>query len=424
VTCRAAELSCWVALATNRSTFADSETGAAGAFTGPCGAREAWGTLAGGGADASGCTRGEAKFGPPWVTELIWVSTRRTNSASMDNWSAGVRTEHRVVADGVDQPRQPLGILKDQIDGGGIENALGILRAAHAQAMADVAFRLLAGQSPQVEAAKHALAQLPHVVCLKAFAQFGLAHDNDLEQLGVVGFEIADHPHLLERIAREGLGLVEHQHHRLAFGEAPDQKILQAAQQVGGGVVCVVIHLKLTADAAKQIGGADAGVVDSREDDAVVEVPQHQPGHQRFARAHLTGQQDKALALADGVDQRRQRFFVIRGGIEEARIGRVVEGQFTQAEKRCVHGGSFGSAANPHLGSSVTRRRTRTAGDIGPEIGALEVANRGPAAGSQEVVGPVPANVREPAARTLCPPLWPASFSPVARLPITPMTDR
>jgi hypothetical protein len=45
----------------------------------------------------------------------------------------------------------------------------------------------------------------------------GWPDDHDLEELGVVGFEIADHPHLLERLAREGLGLVEHQHDRLAF---------------------------------------------------------------------------------------------------------------------------------------------------------------------------------------------------------------
>jgi len=70
-----------------------------------------------------------------------------------------------------------------------------------------------------------ALAQLPQPVAVQPVAQFRLAHQNNLQQLAVVGLDVRNQPHLFEQILGQILRLVHDQDGFLAGQSLLQQKI-------------------------------------------------------------------------------------------------------------------------------------------------------------------------------------------------------
>ncbi len=64
----------------------------------------------------------------------------------------------------------------------------------------------------QVIARDDALCELPQLAPLEQFREFGLADQNDLQQLAPVGFEVGEQAHLLQHVCGEILRLVDNQH--------------------------------------------------------------------------------------------------------------------------------------------------------------------------------------------------------------------
>ena len=82
--------------------------------------------------------------------------------------------------------------------------------------MPDVVLGLASATAPQVEARDHALRQLLELGPREHRAQLGLADQDDLQQLALVGLEVGQQAQLLEHVGREILRLVDDQHVVLA----------------------------------------------------------------------------------------------------------------------------------------------------------------------------------------------------------------
>ncbi len=86
------------------------------------------------------------------------------------------------------------------------------VRAGDAQPVVDVALGLEAVERLEVVAHGDALAQLAQAALVEPVAQLGLADQDDLQQLALVGLEVREQPHLLEQLRLEILRLVDQEH--------------------------------------------------------------------------------------------------------------------------------------------------------------------------------------------------------------------
>ena len=262
------------------------------------------------------------------LVEREHLGDHSLDEAAVDDAAVGgIGAEHGVVADGVDEAGQALRVPVNHLHGGVVKD-VGFAGACHAQPVPDVPLALLQIQGGKVKGAEEPLAQLPHIAGLEDAAEFGLADDKGLQQLGVVVFEIAEHAQLFEPFGGQGLGLVDQEHDRRVMRVVGDEEVLQRPGAVRGAGVAGHRNAELVAHGGEQVTHRAQGMVDRGGANAVPEMVQHHLGQQRLARPHFARQQHEALAFADRVDHRSERLLVIRRGEEETRIGGVVEGQF------------------------------------------------------------------------------------------------
>ena len=74
--------------------------------------------------------------------------------------------------------------------------------AGHVEAVLDIVGGILQRERGDVVAHRDALAQLAQVGPREAFAQFGLATQDDLHELVLIGFEVGEQSHLLHQLWR------------------------------------------------------------------------------------------------------------------------------------------------------------------------------------------------------------------------------
>ena len=128
-----------------------------------------------------------------------------------------VGAEHDAIAEQVDPARHAARELVDPLQRLVVERD----RPRHAgdrEAMADVVLGFLGRERVQVEARDHALGELLEVRALEHRAQLGLADQDDLQQLPLVGLEVGEKAQLLEHLGREHLRLVDDEDVVLADG--------------------------------------------------------------------------------------------------------------------------------------------------------------------------------------------------------------
>ena len=78
-----------------------------------------------------------------------------------------------------------------------------------------------------MEARDHALGELLELGPLEHRAQLGLADQDDLQQLALVGLEVGQQAQLLEHLGRELLRLVDDEHVVLADGVGLQQEVVE-----------------------------------------------------------------------------------------------------------------------------------------------------------------------------------------------------
>ena len=101
-------------------------------------------------------------------------------------------------------------------------------------------------------AAGDALRELAQFRARQQFAQFRLAHQDDLQEFLAAGLEIGQQPHLLQHFASQGLGFVDDEHHAPAFGVGFQQTRIQRIDKVLGALLWSALDMQLTADAAQE----------------------------------------------------------------------------------------------------------------------------------------------------------------------------
>src|SRR5260221_5158891 len=105
--------------------------------------------------------------------------------------------EQCLVADGVHQPRNSLAIIINPPESG-LGKVRSTFRAGNLKPMLDVTADFISAERRQVIADGYSLAQLLEAGIVQAIAQLRLAHQDNLQELAIVGFEIRQQAHLLE----------------------------------------------------------------------------------------------------------------------------------------------------------------------------------------------------------------------------------
>jgi hypothetical protein len=214
-------------------------------------------------------------------------------------------------------------------------------RAGHGQPVRDVGARFGFAQWPQVVACDHALGQLFEFGARKHRAQFGLADQDDLEQLAFAGLEIGQQAQLLEHVARQVLRLVDHQH--------VVQALCVRRQQVAVDRIHIPLYarassdrrhldMQLVAHGLQQLLRRQARIEDVGQAAVRGHLLDEAAADRGLAGADLAGEQHEAAAAADPVQQVRQCFAVPLAHEQVARIGGDRKWRVRELEVVVVHG--------------------------------------------------------------------------------------
>ncbi|OPZ08374.1 MAG: hypothetical protein BWZ08_01205 [candidate division BRC1 bacterium ADurb.BinA292] len=228
------------------------------------------------------------------------------------------------------------------------------LRLGHRHPVTDVVGHLALLERRDVIPHRDALVELLQLRQRQRPPQFGLTHQHDLNQLGRLGLQIADHPDLLKRVGAQVLRLVDNQHDVVPVREFGNQKLVEPIQQrllrVGFRRQPVTLVDRLEQFQVGQIRvehHADAHAL-------LVELAKHRAAQRRLAAADLAGQADETLALLHAEQQRGQRFLMPMAEEKKLGVGRQIERGFAETEELQVHGAPSwlegGAGARPLAG--------------------------------------------------------------------------
>ena len=167
-------------------------------------------------------------------------------------------------------------------------------------------------------------AKLAETRAVEPGAQFRLPHQNDLQQLAVVQFEIRQKPHLFEQFVGEILRLVNDQHHILALLDLIEQKIVDGRKRVMP-VQIFDVQTEFRANGPHQFIRIQHRVEDDGDGKINVELPKHRTADRGLARADFAGKLHKTLALPNAVKQMVVRLAMLLALKQEARVRREVE---------------------------------------------------------------------------------------------------
>ena len=222
--------------------------------------------------------------------------------------------------------------------------------------MGDVALGLEPVERGQVVAHDDPLAELPQLPAVELLAQLGLADENDLQELALVGLEVREQTHLLEELGVEVLRLVDEQDDVVTRRGLVEEKAVQNLQ-VRRPVELPRLEAQLREDRPHQLRCRDHRVQDERRLVGRAELGQDRPADRGLARAHLSGDLDEPLAFPDAEENVVERLAMLVREEEEPGIGRYVERRLAEAVEVVVHRAE--SLAVPAPPRAPARRRLR-----------------------------------------------------------------
>ncbi len=141
---------------------------------------------------------------------------------------------------------------------------------------------------------------------------------------------------MFEQFIRQVLGFINQQHGFLAPLHLLEKKLVDDSQSVEA-IQAVDRQAELDCDGLYHLLRAEDRIEDQRGGIMTVELFEQRPAERRFARADFARELDKALALADAVEQVIIRLAVLRAVKQEARVGRNIKRGFFQPVIIQVH---------------------------------------------------------------------------------------
>src|SRR5271165_4018117 len=141
-----------------------------------------------------------------------------------------------------------------------------------------------------------ALFELPQLDRIELLIQFGLAHQEDLQQFFVCSLEVREQTDLFQNVSREMMGFVDHEHGGQLFFSARDHIMSQLQQEFALALACgrqseiagyVLQKLNRSQQPIKNVGVLNVMAVGQQLQQAAQQ--------KRLARAHLPRQYHEAL---------------------------------------------------------------------------------------------------------------------------------
>src|SRR5215470_12937381 len=248
----------------------------------------------------------------------------------------GVADEQAVVAERVDDTRDPTRVLGDT-GNRRVGEEPEVARPGDAKSRADVIPRLLRGQGQDAAAKTDALLELAQLGTIELVQELRLSNEENLQQLLRLRLEVRKQPDLLQGLEAQVLGLVEGEHGVLTGPAQLDQEVVQGDQPLDVGLSGLGDAEVLEYVLENFLEG-QCRVEDEGRGAVALEAAQERAQERGLAGADLAGEEDEALVLLDSIEQLREGFAMPGGGVKEARIGRGIEGFLLKAEEREIEG--------------------------------------------------------------------------------------
>ena len=270
-----------------------------------------------------------------WLT-CLEVADRLLHDPSVDpSVLIRVADQEGVIAEAVDDPRDPTGVLRDPAEGFRREQA-GVPRAGDPETGPDILRDLVSRERLDPAAQGDPLLELAQSREGQAVPELGLAHQQDLEQLVGRRLEVREESDLLERLGRQVLGLVDDQHGVEPGPASLDQEGVQRDQALSvaragpRGAEVLQGILEEIVERKRRVEDEGGGRV-------AIEPPEQRVDERGLAAADLARQDEKPLLFLDPIDELGEGLAVARGQDEEARVRRHAERLFLEPVKREVH---------------------------------------------------------------------------------------
>lgn len=239
--------------------------------------------------------------------------------------------EATFVADGVHDTGHPFTVSVDSPEGwsGEIGRAFG---AGDGKAMLDVTANLVELQRFQVIANGDALAEVLEMRTIEVFPKLGLAHEDDLQELAFVSFEIGEKPDLFEEVVGHVLRFVDDENGVLVLVDEAEEEFVEE----GGGFEAVEveaadIEAEFHGDGFDEAIAVEHGVEDEGGFPLGPELFEHGAADGGLASANFAGELNESLALPDAVKQVIVGFAMLRTEEQEPWIRSNIKWWLVQA---------------------------------------------------------------------------------------------
>ena len=205
--------------------------------------------------------------------------------------------------------------------------------------MLDVTADFAELQGFEVIANGDALAQVLQFGLVKMFAEFGLAHEDDLEELAIVGFQVGQEADLLEQFVGHVLGFIDNEDGIFFLVDQAEEELVEKC----GGFEAVEIEAfyaeaKFHGDGFDEAVAIEHGVENEGGFPIWAELFEHGAADGSFAGADLAGELDEPLPFANAVEEMVIGFAVLWAEEKKARVWRDIERRFVQAIVLQIHG--------------------------------------------------------------------------------------
>lgn len=122
----------------------------------------------------------------------------------------------------------------------------------------------------------YSLTELSEFMGVQNVAQFGLAYQNNLQQLFFAGFQVRQQPQLLQDISAQILGLVNEKDNLFALGFLTHQKDIQFVYQFFG-VIRIIFNAQFVVNGFNQLLGTQSGIENIGRDGVFFQVFKKSP---------------------------------------------------------------------------------------------------------------------------------------------------
>src|SRR5580698_10908848 len=206
------------------------------------------------------------------------------------------------------------------------------------QAALDVSRRLLQIERHQLRAEGNSLLELAQSHRVQFVVQLWLAHQQNLQQLGLGRFQVGQQPDLFQNLRRQLMRLIHHQHRGQPLAVALDYVPVELQEQFTF-ILVRRRQLEISGDVLQKLNRRHQAVKHIGVGDIVIFLEQLQQAaqQQRFASSYFTRQDDESFTPPHAIIKCSQRLVVPLRREQKRRVGSDLKRLACQIEKGFIH---------------------------------------------------------------------------------------